>query len=116
MATFSCIPSSLTPLKLVSHMPLSSLLPTQDIEPYFPFILIARPHLAHFTSPDNSANYKLTKFLYDKKGISKTATAINNILSNPIYAIADQKLYNYYKSLGANFLNDSSECFVCCWL
>ena len=81
---------------------LSTLKPTADKE-------IIELLYKKYAFDSNTSLHKLTKFLYDKKGISKTATAINNILSNPIYAIADQKLYNYYKSLGANFLNDSSE-------
>lgn len=57
----------------------------------------------------NSSLHKIMKYLYDEKGISKTARAIKVILSNPIYIKADEKLYNYYKSMGVQFLNKKEE-------
>ena len=49
--------------------------------------------------------HQLIAFLNKKYKIIKTATAVNNILSNPIYTTADYKLYSYYKNKGVNFLN-----------
>lgn len=57
----------------------------------------------------NTSLHQLTKWLGQEKGIAKQATTINKILSNPIYARADEKLYNYYKSMGVTFLNDVTE-------
>lgn len=53
--------------------------------------------------------HKLVEYLYKNYEIVKTATAINNILSNPIYCKADKKLYNYYKALGCNLVNEPEE-------
>lgn len=53
--------------------------------------------------------HKLVEHLHKNYGIAKTATAVNNILSNPIYVEADAKLYNYYKALGVTFLNNKEE-------
>lgn len=53
--------------------------------------------------------HKLVEYLHKNYGIAKTATAINNILSNPIYVEADAKVYNYYKALGVTFLNEKEE-------
>lgn len=62
-----------------------------------------------YATDSNTSLHQLTQWLGKEKGIIKPPTSINNILSNPIYAIADQKLFNYYKSLGVSFLNDSTE-------
>ncbi len=57
----------------------------------------------------NCSLHKLTEWLGKEKGIIKPPTSINNILSNPIYVMADEKIYNYYKSLGVNFINNNYE-------
>lgn len=62
-----------------------------------------------YATDTNTSLHKLSKFLNEQYGIIKTATAINNILSNPIYVKADQVLYRYYKMLGVEFLNKESE-------
>lgn len=57
----------------------------------------------------NSSLHKISQYLYENYKVIKTATAINCILSNPLYAKADEKLYNYYKSLNVEFLNEKEE-------
>lgn len=57
----------------------------------------------------NSSLHKISEYLSLNHKIIKTATAINNILSNPLYVCADEKLYNYYKSLNVTFLNEKEE-------
>lgn len=53
--------------------------------------------------------HQLVEYLRENHGIIKTATSINTILSNPIYVKADEKLYNYYKTLGVTFLNEKED-------
>lgn len=57
----------------------------------------------------NSSLHKIVRYLHEKKGIVKSARAIKIILSNPIYVKADERLYNYYKALGVEFLNDKED-------
>lgn len=62
-----------------------------------------------YATDSNTSLHNLCDFLSKEYKIIKTATAINNILSNPIYAIADEILYNYYKNLGCKFLNKKED-------
>ena len=57
----------------------------------------------------NSSLHKIVRYLHEEKGIVKSARAIKIILSNPIYVKADERLYNYYKALGVEFLNDKED-------
>ncbi len=81
---------------------ISTLKPTKDKE-------IVELLYKKYALDSNTSLHQLTQWLGKEKGIVKPPTSINNILSNPIYAIADQSLFNYYKSLGVSFLNDSTE-------
>lgn len=57
----------------------------------------------------SSSLHQLVAYLHKNYGIEKQATAINNILSNPLYVKADKRLYDYYKSMGCIFLNIPDE-------
>ena len=81
---------------------ISTLKPNNDKE-------IVRVLYQKYALDSNTSLHQLTKWLGTEKGIVKQPTTINKILSNPIYAVADEKLYNYYKSMGVTFLNDSTE-------
>ena len=53
--------------------------------------------------------YAIRKKVFEIYGISKTQTAINAVLQNPIYTINDIKIYNYYKAMGCKILNEPEE-------
>lgn len=81
---------------------ISTLKPTEEME-------IVKLIYQKYAYDSNSSLRQITKYLYDEKGITKTARAIKIILSNPIYIKADEKLYNYYKKMGVKFLNKKEE-------
>lgn len=80
----------------------STLKPNKDIE-------IVKILYDKYATDENCSLHKLCEFLHKNYGIVKTATAINNILSNPLYCRADQILYRFYKTQGVIFLNDEKE-------
>lgn len=52
--------------------------------------------------------YLMNNNIYSKKGTYYTRFSLKNILTNPVYVIADKKILLYYKSLGAKvYENDS---------
>lgn len=81
---------------------ISTLKPTEEME-------TVKIIFKKYAYNSNSSLRQITKYLYDEKGITKTARAIKIILSNPIYIKADEKLYNYYKKMGVKFLNKKEE-------
>lgn len=81
---------------------ISTLKPDENIE-------LVKIIFQKYAYDSNSSLHKISEYLSLNHKIIKTATAINNILSNPIYVSADEKLYNYYKSLNVTFLNKKEE-------
>ena len=53
--------------------------------------------------------YSIRKKIFETYGIIKTQTVINGILQNPIYTSNDIKIYNYYRAMGCQMLNDVEE-------
>ena len=81
---------------------ISTLKPTEEMD-------IVELLFYKYAFESNCSLHQLVRFLHEEKGIVKSARAIKIILSNPIYVKADEKLYNYYKSLGVQFLNKKEE-------
>ena len=81
---------------------ISTLKPTEDME-------IVKLIYQKYAYDSNSSLHKIVRYLHEEKGIVKSARAIKIILSNPIYVKADERLYNYYKALGVEFLNDKED-------
>lgn len=81
---------------------ISTLKPNEEME-------IVKIIYKKYAYDSNSSLKQIMKYLFDEKGITKTARAIKVILSNPIYIKADEKLYNYYKKMGVKFLNKKED-------
>lgn len=80
----------------------STLIPNEEME-------IVELLFTKYAFDSNCSLHQLVRFLHEEKGIVKSARAIKIILSNPIYVKADEKLYNYYKALGVQFLNQKED-------
>lgn len=81
---------------------ISTLKPSEEME-------LVKIIYEKYAYDSNSSLKQIAKYLFDEKGITKTARAIKVILSNPIYIKADEKLYNYYKKMGVQFLNEKED-------
>lgn len=60
----------------------------------------------------NISLYKISEILRNKNygnGMVINQATISRFLRNPIYCVADKSLYQYYKTLGVNFVNDETE-------
>lgn len=88
--------------KLAKKNKISTLKPDENIE-------LVKIIFKKYAYDSNSSLHKISEYLSLNHGVVKTATAINNILSNPLYVKADERLYNYYKSLNVTFLNEKEE-------
>ena len=66
--------------------------------------------LYHKYSTDTTISlHQLVSYARINYNIKLSATQIHNILSNPLYAVADRLLYEYYKLKNVTFLNDIAE-------
>lgn len=81
---------------------ISTLIPDKDMR-------VVKIIFQKYAYDSNSSLHKISKYLYDETGKVKSAGAIKNILINPIYVKADEKLYNYYKAMGVGFLNNKED-------
>ena len=59
-----------------------------------------------YCNDTNTSLHQLVSYARENFDVKLSATQVRNILSNPLYAKADKKLYDFYKLQGVQFLND----------
>lgn len=63
----------------------------------------------HYNSLTKTETYLLQNGIKTKNGRNYTRFSIKSIIQNPVYVVADNSTFNYFKSLGIEIYSDESE-------
>lgn len=63
----------------------------------------------HYNSLTKTETYLLQNGIKTKNGRNYTRFSIKSILQNPVYVVADNSTFNYFKNLGIEIYSDESE-------